>query len=475
MSKIMMGLILGLIMGVCGLIMPGSASAFADVQITGNGVNTPVTLTQAQLEGMTQVSTTYSAINTWPTKKWYVGEGVTLANLLTAAGGIKAEAKMIKVYASDGFNISFTVEELINETRYYYPGLKENHEYYGEIPGSTADAVQVYPILALHSANSNNYADMNTSDVPHFLFGQRYVTEQTNDAFVKYVNKIEVTTTTPAVWADPTATPSSGTTILSGTGIALSATYNDADKVYFTTDGSTPSISSDMYNWIAARWWTSRAGDLTTINHTIALTGSVGDTKTIKAIVIGKGRTNSNVATFTYTIGSASPSLTADTSNNTVGQAVDIAFTDNATWRSAITGVTVNGNSIAGQYTVTAGNINIASGVFTNYGDYTIVVTAADYTNASVVQHMNGLTPPTISSYGPKTLAQNAYINFTDNYAWRSHITGITVGSEELGSFGVGYGQITIEGGTMDTAGTYTVTVYSTGYEPTSCQQTWTN
>ena len=83
----------------------------------------------------------------------------------------------------------------------------------------------------------------------------------------------------------------------------------------------------------------------------------------------------------------AAPVLTADTEGNEVGQPIDITFTDDADWRAAITGVTVDGSALtSGQYTVTAGNINIAAGVFTASGEYVIVVKATGYSDASVSQ-----------------------------------------------------------------------------------------
>ncbi len=63
------------------------------------------------------------------------------------------------------------------------------------------------------------------------------------------------------------------------------------------------------------------------------------------------------------------PALSADSSDNEVGQATDITFTDDVDWRAAITGITVDGNALVDtQYTVTEGNINIAAEVFTAAG-----------------------------------------------------------------------------------------------------------
>ncbi len=64
-----MGLVLALLLGFGGLIMPGTASGAVSVTVTGDGVTTPTTWSQAELEAMTQVTANYSTINTWPTKK----------------------------------------------------------------------------------------------------------------------------------------------------------------------------------------------------------------------------------------------------------------------------------------------------------------------------------------------------------------------------------------------------------------------
>ena len=80
------------------------------------------------------------------------------------------------------------------------------------------------------------------------------------------------------------------------------------------------------------------------------------------------------------------PQLKADTVDNTAGQAVDIAFDDDADWREAIRDITVNGASIAGKYTVSAGNITIDGGIFGVTGNYTVTVKAEGYRDTSVSQ-----------------------------------------------------------------------------------------
>ena len=50
--------------------------------ITGDGVSTEKKYTLKQLQDKKQYQQVYSAINTWPSKKWYVGKGVKLKDLL---------------------------------------------------------------------------------------------------------------------------------------------------------------------------------------------------------------------------------------------------------------------------------------------------------------------------------------------------------------------------------------------------------
>ena len=89
------------------------------------------------------------------------------------------------------------------------------------------------------------------------------------------------------------------------------------------------------------------------------------------------------------------PALAADTTDNKVGQAVDITFTNDETWLGAITGITVDGNALtSGQYAVTAGNINLIANIFTAPGDYEIVVQATDYVDACVTQKILGVSRP---------------------------------------------------------------------------------
>ena len=272
------------------------AKAADSIEITGEGVANPFTLSVNQLEAMQQFEHIYSAINTWPTKRWYIARGVNLRELLTQAE-IKDDATLVKFISSDGYDVTLTVKELLEDKRYYFPGLKDNHPTDGSIPGSSQGAEEVEPILALISAEgSDDPSAMNDRDALLLVLGQRAVTEQTNHLFLKYISKIEVLTTAPEKWDSPKANIPSGTVLPVGTEIELSNKNNNEDKIYYTTDGSTPTINSPMFNWSSSRW-KDQHGDVKGVNKPI----EVKEDTIIKMITIGPGKLDSEVVTFKFT------------------------------------------------------------------------------------------------------------------------------------------------------------------------------
>ncbi|MDD3269290.1 MAG: S-layer homology domain-containing protein [Syntrophomonadaceae bacterium] len=292
------------------LTVPASALAAPSdsFEISGDGVNNSITFTRAELEGMQQYQHVYSAINTWPSKKWYVGKGIKLKELIASAG-MKKDARQVKFSSNDGYSITLTVKELFEDNRYYFPHFQDTSGNNGDgtIAGSTAGAEAVEPIIALLSVEGSNNPDyMNDLNSLLLMLGQRAVTEQTGNLFVKNLKKIEVLTTEPDKWDSPQANPGSGE-VPPGCMVALSNAHMDDDKVYYTTDGSIPTVNSSMYNWISKRWWSSRADVLGVYNHPI---GPINNNTTIKAITIGPGKMDSDVVTFSYQVADAAASKT---------------------------------------------------------------------------------------------------------------------------------------------------------------------
>ncbi|MEN6348488.1 MAG: S-layer homology domain-containing protein [Syntrophomonas sp.] len=449
------------------LMAPAAAGAEISITVTGNGVARPVTFTRTDLEAMPQVEACcYSTINTWPTKKWYMAEGVRLSDLLATAG-ILPDARLITVKSADGFKKTLTRKEL-EDPRYYYPGLKANHEFAGYIPGSSDNAEAVDTILALRSVEgSDDPAQMNTLDAPLLIMGQRWITEQTNELFLKYVETIEVSTTNPSQWEIPAADRESGIVPV-GTRIALSTSDMDGDNIYYTTDGSDPTVQSSMYNWIKKRWWNSRREDLPLINQAIEITRNT----TIKAIAIGAGKKDSDIATFTYQVLlKPAPDVTADVTDNILGRPIEISYADDADWRAAVTGINVEGTALASsQYTIGQGKITFNPGIFPEAKEYLIIIEAKGYQDVSVNQEIRPLLALTAPASGEEfTKGQQIAIKGTAEVAITSlniKIIGpdgqIVYGPEEIG----------VSGGTFETSfiigadaasGTYTITLNGIG------------
>lgn len=316
--------------------LPAGATRAAggDLELAGPGLREGgLVVTKEQLLGqkplilpdgteVKQYDDWYSAINTYPTKTFYRGQGIRLRDLLAAAGGLTEDATMIKFIAADGMQVTFTIQELLDEPAFRFPNFMAG-SLAGHIPGDPGQKVAVEPLIAHRSFSAHSLAEIradqnfNSTDAYHLLFGQRAVTHQNNSRFAKYVTKIEVLTDAVPRWDPPQAAPLPGE-VVPGTLVELSGPSSDEDKVHYTLDGSDPTIDSPMYNYIARRWWSARARDLAFINCPIQIT----DDTTIKAVTIGPGKSDSAIATFNYRISAPNkePDAPATTIVLTVGQ-----------------------------------------------------------------------------------------------------------------------------------------------------------
>src|SRR4051812_7182079 len=88
--------------------------------------------------------------------------------------------------------------------------------------------------------------------------------------------------------------------------------------------------------------------------------------------------------------------------NATVDNSFDITFTDDATWRAAITSISAGSTTLVSgsDYTISAGQITLiptSSNPLSNPGTYTITVSAAGYSDASASQTINAGVPFTLT------------------------------------------------------------------------------
>jgi hypothetical protein len=251
--------------------------------ITGDGVDKEVVFTRAQLEVMPQKRVLFSATNDFPYDLLMIAEGVSLRTLLEQAG-IKANAQVIAFRGSDGYTGEFTIDELLNQKRYFFP-----------------DKTEVDPVIALKRAErSADFENMNEKDTPVLCFGQRAQTEQTLLQSVKIIQIISVTTSDPGRWAKPVAkvidpdtqqkAPTQGGVVKKGSKIVLEG--EPKAKIYYTTDGTEPNLDSKIFN-------ESGCGPLAGQHQPIL----VEKEATIKAKAVWGGKWDSKVVAFTFTTG----------------------------------------------------------------------------------------------------------------------------------------------------------------------------
>ena len=98
------------------------------------------------------------------------------------------------------------------------------------------------------------------------------------------------------------------------------------------------------------------------------------------------------------------PTLTADATNNTVDNNIDITFTDDATWRTAVTAVKIGTTAltVTTDYVLSSGNLQLKpsglNALLTASGSKTVSIEATGYNNASVTQVINAGAPTTNST-----------------------------------------------------------------------------
>ena len=81
------------------------------------------------------------------------------------------------------------------------------------------------------------------------------------------------------------------------------------------------------------------------------------------------------------------PSFATDTTNNRVGQPIELAYGINENWRNAVQAVKVDGNTLsAEQYTLESGKLTVNTNVFTEAKGYDIVVEATGYSTVTISQ-----------------------------------------------------------------------------------------
>jgi DMSO/TMAO reductase YedYZ molybdopterin-dependent catalytic subunit len=108
-------LIFGLIITGCQGLFP--ADDAYTVEITGSGVAAPVQVSLKQMKEMEAglVEANYFSLNTYGTKEYTDFRGVWLWHLLQESAGLTESARTVTLTAEDGYQVSFTLEEVKRE------------------------------------------------------------------------------------------------------------------------------------------------------------------------------------------------------------------------------------------------------------------------------------------------------------------------------------------------------------------------
>ncbi len=149
------------------------------------------------------------------------------------------------------------------------------------------------------------------------------------------------------------------------------------------------------------------------------------------------------------------PTLTANTTSNTVDNNIDITFTDDATWITAITAVKIGATTLtpATDYEISSGNIQLKpSGLntlLTVAGTKAITVVATGYSNATVSQVINAGAPTSnstatinsiLASGATRTItctAKDQYNNLVSGYTFKYDATIVANNANTVESYAI--------------------------------------
>jgi hypothetical protein len=247
--------------------------------ITGSGVARTCDFSLSDLQSMDAglSNESYSAVNNWPAKKFYTARGVKVACLLDKAG-IKDTAQKVIVRSADGYSAVLTLEQL-QEKRYYFPRLMAN---------SQEEAREVPAILAWAYQEGRTEPGKTRNDKLCLFLGQKCLHDVTTVVFVKDVVSLQVLSADPGQWPQVQAVPAA-TAVKAGTEVTLQHPQQDQVKIYYTLDGSTPTVESRLYNPSTSYYQPNLTSSI-----------KIDKSMTIKAIATGWGRYDSPVAVFEY-------------------------------------------------------------------------------------------------------------------------------------------------------------------------------
>ena len=223
-------------------------------------------------------------------------------------------------------------------------------------------------------------------------------------------------------------------------GSVVTAAVTSGQGSYWTLGGATQTAT------------TNASGVATFTTLTATNTTSPSAPYSTASLTFTPGTGAGSITSSAFTIKGIAPTITAAPSA-TVDAAFDATFTDNATWRAAITGITVGGTSltagysaaIAGKITFTPSASNTAT-LLQSSGSKTIIVTATGYPTATFTQAIGVgaatklaiTTQPAAPASNGATLGTQPIIVIQDQYGNATTSTATILATVGSGTWTIG-------------------------------------
>jgi len=172
------------------------------------------------------------------------------------------------------------------------------------------------------------------------------------------------------------------------------------------------------------------------------------------------------------------PALQADATQNTSDNDIDITFTADANWQSAINKLFIN-NTLVNEntlYTIQAGKITLSESLFDTGGIYTFSIYAEGYTKAEVVQTVTqGLynAPSIASDISENDTNHHIEFTFETDVAWQQAITDIYIAINKVDKslYKITDGKIQLDVSLFPIEAIYPINIVATGYKTLNIHQ----
>jgi hypothetical protein len=165
-----------------------------------------------------------------------------------------------------------------------------------------------------------------------------------------------------------------------------------ASSLTLSAAGTDFEVSSDNVTFGTSATFPYAENSVVATAHVRLKAGTASGAYNNQVLTVSGGGAPNRDLIASGTVSTASPPTLVAAATVSVDSSVQITFADNALWRAAVTGITINGTPLTAGFSISPGMITLSpfsavpSELLRTSGERTIVVTASNYTNAGVSQ-----------------------------------------------------------------------------------------